>query len=161
VLNRLPGKSTGGSGRQQCQPPPHADKEGKPYTVRYDQVNAMLLNEFLKEYRKVENLKNDSRATVAQQQKEIAALTAIVKEQAAQIQKVSAQLEASKPARKWSTIPKAGWSWGISAIDSNGRTIWIGDAHRGDGKRFVVRADEKLTAFVELEVLIRVGGELP
>jgi hypothetical protein len=74
------------------------DKEGKPYSVRYDQVNAMLLNEFLKEHRKVENLKNDFQATVAQQQKEIAALTATVKEQAAQIQKVSAQLEMSKPA---------------------------------------------------------------
>ena len=36
-------------------------------------------------------------------------------------------------------------------IDSNGRTIWIADAHRDDGKRFVVRADEKLTAFLELE----------
>jgi hypothetical protein len=39
----------------------------------------------------------------------------------------------------------------VSAIDSNGRTIWIGDAHRDDGKRFVVHADEKLTAFLELE----------
>ena len=38
-----------------------------------------------------------------------------------------------------------------SAIDSNGRTIWIADAHRDDGKRFIVRADEKLSAFVELE----------
>jgi hypothetical protein len=65
--------------------------------------------------------------------------------------------------RKWSTIPKAtdnlrkaGWSWGcVSAIDSNERTIWIDDAHRGDGKRFVVRADEKLTAFLELEAAIR------
>ena len=51
----------------------------------------------------------------------------------------------------------AGWSWGcVSGIDSNGRTIWIADAHRGDGKRFVVRADEeerkgKLTMFLELE----------
>ena len=46
----------------------------------------------------------------------------------------------------------AGWSldW-VSAIDSEGRTIWIADAHRGDGKRFVVRPDEKLSAFVELE----------
>jgi hypothetical protein len=45
-------------------------------------------------------------------------------------------------------LSKAGWSWGcVSAIDSNGRTIWIADAHRGDGKRFVVRAEEKLTAF--------------
>ena len=39
----------------------------------------------------------------------------------------------------------------VSAIDSNGRTIWIADAHRDDGKRFVVHADEKLTAFLELE----------
>ena len=73
------------------------DKQGKPYTVRYDAVNAMLLNEFLKEHRKVENLKNDFQATVVQQQKEIAALAATVKEQA-QIQKVSTQLEATKPA---------------------------------------------------------------
>jgi hypothetical protein len=43
----------------------------------------------------------------------------------------------------------------VSAIDSNGRTIWIADAHRGDGKRFVVRADEKLTAFLELESAIQ------
>ena len=50
---------------------------------------------------------------------------------------------------------KAGWSWGcVSAIDSNGRTISIADAHRDDGKRFVVRADEKLTAFLELESAI-------
>jgi len=39
----------------------------------------------------------------------------------------------------------------VSAVDSNRRTIWIADAHRGDGKHFVVRSDEKLTAFVELE----------
>ena len=39
----------------------------------------------------------------------------------------------------------------VSAVDSNGRTIWIADAHRDDEKRFVVRADEKLSAFVELE----------
>jgi hypothetical protein len=43
----------------------------------------------------------------------------------------------------------------LSAINSNGRTIWIADAHRGDRKRFVVRAEEKLTAFVELEAAIR------
>jgi hypothetical protein len=49
-------------------------------------------------------------------------------------------------------LNKAGWSLGwISVIDSERRTIWIVDAHRGDGKRFVVRADEKLSAFVELE----------
>ncbi|PYJ89019.1 MAG: hypothetical protein DME71_11080 [Verrucomicrobia bacterium] len=49
-----------------------------------------------------------------------------------------------------------GW---VSAIDSKGRTIWIADAHRGDGKRFVVREAEKLTAFVELELAIRACGE--
>jgi len=49
-------------------------------------------------------------------------------------------------------LGKAGWSWGwVSAVDSNGRTIWIADAHRGDGRRFIVHADEKLSAFVELE----------
>ena len=47
-----------------------------------------------------------------------------------------------------------GW---VSAIDSEGRTIWIADAHRDDGKRFVVRADEILTAFVELESAIRLS----
>ena len=43
----------------------------------------------------------------------------------------------------------------MSAIDSNGRTIWIADAHRDDGKRYVVRAEEKLTAFLEAESAIR------
>jgi hypothetical protein len=52
-------------------------------------------------------------------------------------------------------LKKVGWSLGwVSAIDSQGRTIWIADAHRGNGKRFVVRADEKLTAFLELEAAI-------
>jgi hypothetical protein len=56
------------------------DEQGKPYSVRYDQVNAMLLNEFLKEHRKVERL-----------EKQVAALTA-------GLQKVSAQVEVSRPA---------------------------------------------------------------
>jgi hypothetical protein len=61
--------------------------------------------------------------------------------------------------RPWEIIAdnlsKAGWSWGcVSAVDSEWRTIWIADAHR-DGKRFVVRADEKLTAFLELEAAVR------
>jgi hypothetical protein len=47
----------------------------------------------------------------------------------------------------------------VSAIHSNARTIWIVDAHRDDGKRFVVRADELLTAFVELESAIRACGK--
>ena len=49
-------------------------------------------------------------------------------------------------------LSKAGWSLGcVSAIDSNGRTIWIADAHREDEKRVIVHADEKLSAFVELQ----------
>ena len=70
------------------------DGEAKVYTVRYEAVNAMLLNEFLKEHKRVEALQ----ATVAQQQKGMEVLTAQLKEQAAQIQKVSAQLELSKSA---------------------------------------------------------------
>jgi hypothetical protein len=57
-------------------------------------VNAMLLNEFLKEHRTVE----EQETAIAKLKSEIASLTATVKEQTAQIQKVSAQLEASKPA---------------------------------------------------------------
>jgi Chaperone of endosialidase len=67
------------------------DKEGKPFTVRYEQINAMLLNEFLKEHRKVEKLE----ATVTQQHKDF---DAAVAELRGQIQTVSAQLEVSKPA---------------------------------------------------------------
>jgi hypothetical protein len=49
-------------------------------------------------------------------------------------------------------LKKAGWSWGcVLSLDCEGRTIWIVDAHGGDGKRFVVRADERLTAFLKLE----------
>ena len=44
---------------------------------------------------------------------------------------------------------------GVAALDCRGRTIWIADAHRGDGKRFVVHADEKLNPFLELESAIR------
>ena len=69
------------------------DKEGKPLSVRYDQVNAMLLNEFLKEHRKNET----QETTIAELKAEIATLSATVKAQAEQIQKVSAQLELSKP----------------------------------------------------------------
>jgi hypothetical protein len=51
---------------------------------------------------------------------------------------------------------ESGWTLGwVSALDRNARTIWIADAHRDDGKRFVARADGKLTAFVELESMIR------
>jgi uncharacterized coiled-coil protein SlyX len=91
------------------------DEQGKPYTVRYEAVNAMLLNEFLKEHRKVEaqahmnqeqevtitDLKSTVvhlESTVAQQQQEIQALTTGLKAQASQIQKVSDQLEVGRPA---------------------------------------------------------------
>jgi trimeric autotransporter adhesin len=76
------------------------DKEGKPYSVRYDQVNAMLLNEFLKEHRKVEELESTvakqeasaakQEAAIARQQKQIDSLSAGV-------QRVSAQLAAASP----------------------------------------------------------------
>ena len=90
------------------------DENGEIYTVRYDAVNAMLLNEFLKEHRKVEEqaremqeqkstvsqLKTtvvEQQAIIAQQQKGMEALTAQLKEQATQIQKVSAQIELNRP----------------------------------------------------------------
>jgi hypothetical protein len=87
------------------------DADGKVYTVRYEAVNAMLLNEFLKEHRTVQEqettiaqLKStvaqqqkESQETAAQQQKEIQALTASLTEQASQIQKVSAELELQNP----------------------------------------------------------------
>jgi hypothetical protein len=63
-------------------------------------------------------------------------------------------------ARIADNLSKAGWSWGcVSAIDSGGRTIWIPDAHRGDGKRYIVRADDKLTAFMGLESAIRAATD--
>jgi septal ring factor EnvC (AmiA/AmiB activator) len=88
------------------------DTQGEIYSVRYEAVNAMLLNEFLKEHRTVQELKStvakqeatiaqqqkDFQATAAQQQEEIKALTASIKVQGLQIQKVSAQLELSKSA---------------------------------------------------------------
>ena len=84
------------------------DEEGKIVTVRYEAVNAMLLNEFLKEHRKVQELESQvqaqdrkaqkQEAAMAEQQKEIRALTASLREQGAQIQKVSTQLEMSKSA---------------------------------------------------------------
>jgi hypothetical protein len=57
-------------------------------------------------------------------------------------------------------LSKVGWSWGaFSVVDCKGQTIWIADAHRDNGKRYVVRADEKLTAFGELESAIRACEE--
>jgi len=68
--------------------------------------------------------------------------------------------------RYWEIIAdnfkKRGWSLGwVSAFDLEGRTIWIVDAHRDDGKRFAVHATEKLTAFVELEAAIRAATQIP
>jgi len=90
------------------------DADGEIYSVRYEAVNAMLLNEFLKEHRKgqeqdatISQLKsalaqqhNDFQSALADQQKQIKALTTALQDQAAQIQKVSAQLEATKPAQQ-------------------------------------------------------------
>jgi Chaperone of endosialidase len=84
------------------------DKDGKPYTVRYDQVNAMLLNEFLKEHKKVQEQQAAIRGlksaaakqelTISELKKDMGVLTAQFKEQAAQIQKVSVQVETTRPA---------------------------------------------------------------
>jgi septal ring factor EnvC (AmiA/AmiB activator) len=74
--------------------------------VRYEAVNAMLLNEFLKEHKKVETQQatiTELKSTVARQEKGMESLTAQLKEQAAQIQKVSAQVGMSKPAPQLAT----------------------------------------------------------
>jgi len=83
------------------------DAQGKPYSVRYDAVNAMLLNEFLKEHRKVEDQEatiSQLRSMVTQQEKDfqvtVAQLTRRLDEQASQIQKVSAQLEVNRQTRQ-------------------------------------------------------------
>src|SRR5439155_22323710 len=68
------------------------DDAERPYTVRYDQVNAMLLNEFLKAHRKMEK----QEAAIARQETQIEALGPMVKEQAAAIQKVSVEMEISR-----------------------------------------------------------------
>jgi hypothetical protein len=72
------------------------DAEGEPLAVRYDAVNAMLLNEFLKEHRRVEEL----RAALSQQRKEFEAVVARLNEQEARIQRVSARVETSSPVRQ-------------------------------------------------------------
>ena len=71
------------------------DKDGKPESVRYDQVNAMLLNEFLKEHRTVQ----DQGTLIAQQQKEINNLREDLKEQKALIEKVNARMDKAEPQR--------------------------------------------------------------
>ncbi len=94
------------------------DKNGEIYTVRYDAVNAMLLNEFLKTHRNVEeqsrNVQEQEatiaqlKAAVAQQQKDIQALTASLKEQVTQIRKVSAEFAAASPSHRRLAVSKAG-----------------------------------------------------
>jgi hypothetical protein len=77
------------------------DGQGEIYSVRYEAVNAMLLNEFLKEHRKVEEQDRkvqEQETAITQLKSTVAQLTASLKEQASQIQKVSAQLELRKPA---------------------------------------------------------------
>jgi hypothetical protein len=56
-------------------------------------------------------------------------------------------------------LSKAGWSWGcVATVDSNGQTIFVADAHRDNGKRFIITADEKLRAFLEFESAIEGVG---
>jgi hypothetical protein len=56
-------------------------------------------------------------------------------------------------------LSRAGWSWGcVSALDSGSRRIFVADAYHGDSRRFIVRADEKLTAFLELESQLAAKG---
>jgi uncharacterized coiled-coil protein SlyX len=84
------------------------DENGEIYTVRYDAVNAMLLNEFLKEHKTVEQLRatiDKQEATIARQQADMKTIVARLNEQAAQIQKVSAHIEVSKPV---TTVAEAG-----------------------------------------------------
>ncbi len=79
------------------------DREGKPQTVRYEQVNAMLLNEFLKEHRKVQEQNHkiqQQETTIAQLKKEVEAVVAHSKEQDAKIQIVSAQIDLSRSGTK-------------------------------------------------------------
>ena len=79
------------------------DRTGQIESVRYTAVNAMLLNEFLKQHKKVEEQQAtiaELRSTVTQQQNGMEVLTTQLKEQAAEIQKVSAQLEVNKPAQQ-------------------------------------------------------------
>lgn len=71
------------------------DKDGKPYSVRYDQVNTMLLNEFLKEHRKVQQLES----RLARQEKQIECLSA-------GMQKVSAQVEMSRQAPQLADVDR-------------------------------------------------------
>ena len=77
------------------------DKEGRPQTVRYEQINAMLLNEFLKEHKKVEAQQatiTELKSTVAQQQKNFARQETQIQAVTAGLQQVSAQVETSKAA---------------------------------------------------------------
>jgi TolB-like protein len=83
------------------------DKQGKPYSVRYEQVNAMLLNEFIKEHRKLQKFearvaqqRKDFETTITELKKEIATIAARSKAHSAKIEKVSAQVELSKPATR-------------------------------------------------------------
>jgi len=84
------------------------DADGKPYSVRYEAVNAMLLNEFLKEHRRVERQEckiQEQETTIAQLKREMETVVTHAKEQDANIQRVSAQVEISKPASRMAINP--------------------------------------------------------
>ena len=124
------------------------DPQGEIYGVRYDTIPILLLNEFLKEHRTVQELKllsQSRKRLLAQlmQKADLKRLLSAKKKGTAEGER-SARSEQSCAASGQQSVTaadnlnKAGWSWGcVSAFDSNGRTIWIADTHRGNGKRVV------------------------
>ena len=134
------------------------DKDGELLSVRYDAVNAMVLNEFLKEHHIVQ----EQGATIARLEKQIESSYRGAPESERPARRsesvpwrdVSEQIRHRTNPRWWTCAANGQqslkrWSWGcVSTVDSQGRTIWIADAHRDDGKRFVVRAEDLLTALI-------------
>jgi hypothetical protein len=76
------------------------------------------------------------------------------------------ETQSGAPMKFWEVIAdnlsKTGWSWDcVATVDSNGKTIFVADAHRDNGKRFIVSADEKLRAFLELQRVTRESFRFP
>jgi len=87
------------------------DQQDKPHTIRYEQINAMLLNEFLKEHRRGEEQDckiQEQQTTIAELKSEIMSLAAMVNEQKSQLQKVSAQIDMNKSEPQFAQIPQPG-----------------------------------------------------
>ena len=93
--------------------------EGQPESVRYEQINAMLLNEFLKEHRRGEEQDckiQEQETTIAELRSEIRNLAAMVNKQASQLQKVSAWIETTKLDRNWRRISKSPKTFGAAVM---------------------------------------------